>query len=320
MRRRLGARQSREQADTTPMRGPSRSHPWLAHGAVVACPDLKFESARAMAKKKKHKGKKKKMAALADRHDLYQRSVQNPEADIHFFNKTFRKYRKRKPLSMKEDFCGTAFLSTAWVKSNKKRTALGVDLDQPTLDWGTTRHLDKLKPAVRERITLVKANVLDITEPKFDITCALNFSYCIFKERELLTRYFKIAHQGLKDDGIFYCELFGGTEAIVPLEEERDCEDFIYVWDQDKYNPITNEILCHIHFDFEDGSRMKHAFTYDWRLWTIPEVRECLLEAGFSRVDIWWDPVETKGKDEWYRLSEEEENQEGWLVYFAALK
>jgi hypothetical protein len=38
-------------------------------------------------------------------------------------------------------------------------------------------------------------------------------------------------------------------------------------------------------------------------------------------VDIYWDPVEGDDKgDDWYRLTEEEENQEGWLVYFVALK
>ncbi len=65
---------------------------------------------------------------------------------------------------------------------------------------------------------------------------------------------------------------------------------------------------------------MKKAFTYDWRLWSIPEVRECLLEAGFSKVEIWWDPVEDDEKDDYYRVSEEEENQEGWLVYIVGIK
>jgi hypothetical protein len=272
-----------------------------------------------MAKKKKRK--KKTEAQLADHHLLYQRSVQNPEADVHFFNKTFRKYRKRKPLSMKEDFCGTSYLSSAWVESHKKRTAVGVDLHKPTLDWGRKHNIDKLKSNEQERVTLIEANVLAVTEPKVDITCALNFSYCIFKTREELLTYFKIAYEGLNDEGLFYCELFGGTEAIIELEEERDCGDFVYVWDQDKYNAITSEILCHIHFDFEDGSRMSKAFTYDWRLWTIPEVRECLLAAGFKTVDVWWDPVDDDKKgDGWYRKTEDEDNQEGWLVYFVAVK
>lgn len=271
-----------------------------------------------MAKKKKPK--KQKMAQLADRHELYQRSVQDPEAEITFFDMVYKKHRRRRALSFKEDFCGTAYLSTTWVKSHKKRTAIGIDLDQPTLDWGTEHHIAPSKASVRDRITLINANVLDVKEPKVDMTCALNFSYCVFKTREELSRYCRVAYEGLADEGLFFCELFGGTEAIVDLKEYRELPGFTYVWEQAKYNPITNEILCHIHFEFPDGSKLKKAFTYDWRLWSIPEVRECLLEAGFSKVEIWWDPVEDDEKDDYYRVTEEEENQEGWLVYIVGIK
>jgi len=88
------------------------------------------------------------------------------------------------------------------------------------------------------------------------------------------------------------------------------------VWEHARYNPIANEILCHIHFRFRDGSEIREAFTYDWRLWTIPEIRECLLEAGFRDTQVWWDPTD---EDE-YRLSESEENQPGWLVYIVGVK
>jgi len=209
--------------------------------------------AKSTSKKRRKRKRKQKLAEVANKHDLYQKSVQNPEAELYLFTKLFRKRRRRKPLSMKEDFCGTAFLSSAWVKSNKRRTAIGIDLDQPTLDWGIEHNIAKLKPAARDRITLINADVLDITEPKVDITCALNFSYCIFKSRELLRRYFEAVFQGLNDDGVFFCELFGGTEAITELEEEREVDGFDYVWEQESYNPINHDILCHIHFDFDDG-------------------------------------------------------------------
>ncbi len=271
-------------------------------------------------KKKKHKDKKQKMAQTADRHRLYEKSVQDPKAEIDFFDMVFKKHRGRKALSFREDFCGTAYLSTTWVKSHKKRTAVSVDIHKPTLDWAFENHVQPEKKSVQERVTLVNANVLDVKEPKVDVGCALNFSYCVFKQRKELLDYFKVAHASLVDDGLFFCELFGGTEAIVELEERRELPGFTYVWEQAKYNPITNEILCHIHFEFPDGSRMKKAFTYDWRLWTVPEVRECLYEAGFKRVEIWWDPVEDDEKDDYYRVTEEEENQEGWLVYIVGIK
>jgi SAM-dependent methyltransferase len=270
-------------------------------------------------KKAKRRAKKPKMAELADRHVLYQQSVQDPEAEVYCFDRLFKKYRKRRPLSMKEDFSGTCHLSSEWVRSHKKRTAICVDLEPEVLAYARKHNISQLKPKAQSRIELVQANVLDIKAPKVDIVCALNFSYCIFKTRRELTSYFRVAHQSLNDDGLFICELFGGTEAIVELEEMREQKGFRYVWEQESYNPITNEIMCHIHFDFPDDSRMEKAFTYDWRLWSIPEIREQLMDAGFSSVDIWWDPVEGDERgDEWYRKTTEEENQEGWLVYILA--
>ncbi len=32
---------------------------------------------------------------------------------------------------------------------------------------------------------------------------------------------------------------------------------------------------------------LKRAYTYHWRLWTIPEARQMLLAAGFDAVHVW---------------------------------
>lgn len=50
--------------------------------------------------------------------------------------------------------------------------------------------------------------------------------------------------------------------------------------------------MCKIHFEFPDGSWIKNAFSYDFRVYTIPEVREALSMAGFRKTHIWW--TETK--------------------------
>jgi hypothetical protein len=69
----------------------------------------------------------------------------------------------------------------------------------------------------------------------------------------------------------------------------------VYEWDQAEYNPITGDKVCHIHFEFKDGSRMERAFTYRWRLWTLPELREILGEAGFRTVTVYWEGNDGKG-------------------------
>lgn len=260
-------------------------------------------------------------AQRADKHALYQGSVQVPEADIEIFDDIFMKLRGRRPLTMREDFCGTAYLSCTWVASHPKRRAIGVDLDRPTLDWGEQHNVVKLAPAQRKRLQLLEGNVLDGLGDRTELTCALNFSYAVFKTRDLLRRYFESVRERLVDDGVFITELYGGTEAIIELEEERRCTGFTYVWEQAHYNPINHDALCHIHFRFKDGSAIEKAFTYDWRLWTVPEMRELLLEAGFRSVAIWWEGVDEDGDGTGdYRPTEREENQESWLVYIVGQK
>jgi hypothetical protein len=57
----------------------------------------------------KDKQKKPTLAEQADRHVLYQYSVQAPDAEVEFMEKTFRELRGRNPLSMKEDSVGPPF-------------------------------------------------------------------------------------------------------------------------------------------------------------------------------------------------------------------
>ncbi|UCE88471.1 MAG: class I SAM-dependent methyltransferase [Pseudomonadota bacterium] len=277
-------------------------------------------------KKDKHKGDKAKMAALADRHALYQRSVQAPEFEVEFFDKTFRELRGRVPLSMREDFCGTAFLSTEWCKSDARRTAIGVDMCADTLAWGTDHNLKPAGDDVARRITLVNADVREVSEPRVDITCALNFSYCVFKTRDELRSYFELAHAGLNPDGLLMLDLFGGTECNDALEEETRIPGAKakYIWEHASFNPIDHRIVCHIHFAFKDGSRLDKAFTYDWRLWSIPELSELLQEAGFCKVRVYWERFEEgsdrkylEGTGEYFEATEVE-NQESWMAYLVA--
>jgi SAM-dependent methyltransferase len=285
----------------------------------------KKKPAKQKATKRAQPAKKLTQAQRADRHDLYERAVQSPEMDIEFFEKTFKMLKGRDAMVMREDFCGTANLSAAWCRSNAKRTAIGLDLDPEVLAWGRARNLDP-HPKIAKRVRLHEANVLEPIREKADVTCAMNFSYCIFKTRDELRGYFEIAREGLKRDGIFICELYGGTEAVIELEDEDEKDGFNYHWDQEKYDPITAHTLCHIHFSFSDGSKLRRAFTYDWRLWSIPEIRELMLEAGFSSARVYWEEMEESDDEDDDELEptgeylelEEAENQEAWLVYIVA--
>ena len=59
---------------------------------------------------------------------------------------------------------------------------------------------------------------------------------------------------------------------------------FKYHWEQMSFNPITADASFAISFKFADGSKLKRAFEYHWRFWTIPEVRRCWQKPGFVRA------------------------------------
>lgn len=277
-----------------------------------------------MAKKKKNK--KRMRAASADRHKLYEASVQAPEADVEFFEKVYKKNFKKPPHLLREDFCGTYALACEWVKNAEEgeREAIGVDLDEPTLKWGEKHNFSKLSAEDQEKITIYQDDVRKVQGKKADIVAAQNFSYQVFKKRAELKEYFKVCFENLKDDGIFIVDLLGGSLVLQydHTIEEREQKGFTYIWEQEYFNPITAEVLYHIHFKFPDGSKMKKAFTYDWRLWTIPEIRELMEEVGFNRSDVYWEGTDedSDGGNGIYKRSLHPDNDPAWVSYIVGVK
>lgn len=266
--------------------------------------------------------KSKYSARTADKHILYQNSVQSVGHDVGYIDRLFKRQVGRKAYLFREDFCGTAALSCAWVKQNQKHRAIGVDLDRKTLKWARQHNLSQLTDQQQKRITLIRDNVVNVTQPKVDVIAAMNFSYFVFKTRQSLAQYFSTAFRALKKDGLFLLDAFGGSEAQEVLEESRRCNGFIYVWEHADFNPITGEILCHIHFKFKDGTTMRKAFTYDWRLWSLPEIQEVLKEVGFAKIEVHWEGTdqETGEGNGVYRKSTRGEAIESWLAYIVALR
>lgn len=236
-------------------------------------------------------------AATADHHVLYQISVQAPEAEVEFINKYFKKLRGRPARHIREDFCGTAYSACHWVADHEDNTAVGVDLHKPTLAWGMKHNVSRLTAEQQERIELVAE---DVRTPSAgskgkDAVLAMNFSYWIFMTREELRKYFVTVRNSLVKDGVFFLDHYGGYESYKEVIERRKQEGFTYVWDQAHFDPMTNIKTCYIHFEFPDGTKLKRAFTYTWRIWSLPEIKELLLEAGFKRVTIYWEGDDGNG-------------------------
>ncbi len=235
------------------------------------------------------------LAQQADRHDLYQRSVQSSEADLAFWGRVFTKEYGRPPLRLREDFCGTAMVCAAWVSSRPDRSAIGVDLDASVLEWGRRHNLEPLPPATRRRVRLLAQDVRTVRTPPADLVTAGNFSFCTFRDRAGLLAYLRSARRGLGAEGLLVLDVLGGYECQQEGQiERRRKRGFVYEWEHCRFDPIGNRGTFAIHFSFADGSRIDRAFTYDWRMWTIPEIRELLGEAGFSRSDVYWEGYDRK--------------------------
>lgn len=274
--------------------------------------------------KKKDKKKRRKLTArTADKHDLYQRSVQAPELDSRFLARMFQKISGRPLRVFREDFCGTFVLSCHVVRLHKDMQVIGVDLHGPTLDWGRKHNLAALDPEEQQRVTLLQQNVLDVREPRADLIAAMNFSYSVFKTRDQITAYIQNSYRALKPGGVFLVDVWGGSETQVLQEEETEQDGgFTYIWDQDDFDPLTYNTICKIHFGFKDGSRLRNAFVYDWRLWTIPELREIMEATGFVDVHVLWEGTETdtgEGNGVFRRVKRGDPD-EAWIAYVVGSK
>lgn len=251
---------------------------------------------KAKAKKKKAPAKKPVLTArTADKHVLYQRSVQAPADDSKTYARWFKKYTGRDMRSMREDFCGTAVLSCNHILNHKDNTAVGVDLHRPTLDWGIKNNVDVLlDDEQKKRLKLIEKNVLEVTSPKVDCVLALNFSYGVFKARKEFAKYIKTVYKSLKPGGVFYMDALGGPDVMQAKTDVTKHKGFTYEWEQRSYDPISHRFVCAIHFEFPDGTRMHNAFIYDWRLWTLAEMRELFEDAGFEDVHVLWEGTDLK--------------------------
>ncbi len=268
-----------------------------------------------------------------DLHWLYEASVQNVDTDLDFGKRVYTKHRKRKPLTVREDFCGTAKLAARWVQRNKMHEAWGIDFHQPTLDWGLKYNVAELSEEQKSRLHLICGDVIEAATPKVDLAFALNFSFCVFKQRETLKNYFRAVAHSLNTEGLFVMDIYGGTESVTEkCDDIREIPGFItpdgmkipdfeYTWEQAKYNPISHHTTCHIHFKVPGFRKINKAFTYDWRLWTLPELQEILLEAGFAKAEVYLHDFDDEGEsDEIFRLRKTYENTQGWVAYVVGVK
>jgi SAM-dependent methyltransferase len=248
------------------------------------------------------KRKQSTIAETVDRYEIYEAAVQNVEEECSFIDYTFKNIRNKKARSFREDFCGTASAACEWIRLGPKNFAIGIDIDPAVLDWGRAHRLNTLTQKQKQRVKLIQGDVREVQAEPVDVVAAFNFSYWIFDTRAELRRYFETVYGNLKPDGVFFLDAFGGYDAFRELKEKMKFDGFTYIWEQAQYSPVTGRMKTHIHFKFPDGSMMKKAFSYSWRLWTLPEIQEILEEAGFRNSTIYFEYRDDDGEGlgEWF--------------------
>ncbi|GER36567.1 S-adenosyl-L-methionine-dependentmethyltransferases superfamily protein [Striga asiatica] len=306
---------------------------------------------------------------LPSKYSLYQQSVQSPKGDISYLQKFFLMYvGGRAPLHLQEDFCGTALLSVEWLHGDARRTAIGLDLDVEALNWCLTNNVNRIGADVSSRLSLLHGNVLqphesklvnvnpladmqnltlkdnedgsvhdgkyckDMQLPERDIVCAFNYSCCCLHNRKELILYFKHVLNALsKKGGIFVMDLYGGSSSEGVLRLQRRFPNFTYIWEQAEFDIIQRKTRISLHFNLQKQHRkIRHAFSYSWRLWSLPEIKDCLEEAGFSSVHFWIREMPNSkemrctdglsvGQDVKYEEATSFEQQDSWNAYIVGV-
>ncbi|MBX9735640.1 MAG: hypothetical protein K2X32_01830 [Phycisphaerales bacterium] len=266
-----------------------------------------------------------------NRHDLYEICVQRPEALIPLL----RAIHAGEPKVLGEDFCAGAACARHWVKSIPAGVAYVADIDPEPLRRVRAWHVEQT-PEVARRLIAKRLDVLKKSASgarSCDVLFTGNFSIGEIHSRDDLVSYLNRSRNRLKRNGVLICDTYGGETAFtrgsvqrihpVPpaLTGSRASTRVRYTWQQRTADPLTARVENAIHFRVEQGGEivqeLTDAFVYHWRLWSVPELRDAMLEAGFRRVEIYAqliDAEDSEGNAYAHPVTDPSELDESFIV------
>jgi hypothetical protein len=260
-------------------------------------------------------------ARTFDKYAAYAQSVQSPQNDARFLRRAYRELRGVEPKVLREDFCAAFSLCCEWVKLGNTQRAIGIDIDPEPLQYGHAHYLSLLTASQQERIAILKRDVTKPKGPRADIICALNFSYFLLKKRDSLAQYFKVCRQSLAPNGVFIVDAFGGPDHEEPHTLTRRLPGLTYYFEQESFDPVTREARFHIHFKPKKMKVQNRAFTYDWRMWTLPEIRDAMSSAGFKHTCVYWEGTARNGRGNGvFTRKERGEPCRAWIAYVIGIR
>ena len=216
---------------------------------------------------------------------------------------------------LREDFSGSAALARSW--ASLFGPAIAVDRDAEPLRACLARGGDEVV-RIREDVRRCRR--------KADVIAATNFAMGYWHARTDLVGYLRHARACLKPGGLFCCDLYGGSDAFTTGTWTRRLragggERVEYRWEQVEAQPQTGLVRNAIHFRVGGGPVMRNAFTYHWRLWSIPEMREAMLDAGLDEVRVFdrmADAIDSEGRVHVRPLDDDEPLDDPFVVYVTA--
>ena len=250
-----------------------------------------------------------------DKHDLYELCVQSPKDLVPLL----RAVHGGEPITLGEDFSGTAALSHLWVECDECK-AIAVDLDHESLH----------KRGEHDRIVKRERDVFE-ADDACDVLFVGNFSIGYLHTREELVGYLKHVRSRIAEGGVFICDTYGGDTAYTlggvhrahPMPGGKLCR---YTWEQHEADPMTGMVTNLIHFRVERAGviefELEDAFVYEWRLWSIPELRDAMADAGFSKTLVYTklaDALDADGNAYVLPVDDgQEELEESYIVLVSA--
>lgn len=270
---------------------------------------------------------------MLDRFDCYELCVQSPRHIVAML----AAIHGNEPLVLREDFCGTAAVSRRWVSEAPDRRALAIDLDAQTLAKAKSlaeatclQHEQQITFHVGDCIG--ESAISPAAESAADIIFVGNFSIGYIDDRATLVHYLA-ACKGRLDrgnggfgGGVFCCDIYGGASSfrlggIERRHPSRGKEIIRYQWLHEAADPrtalVVNSISFRVELDGEIVQELPRAFVYAWRLWSLRELTDAMLEAGFADVQVYKDLNIAPGEPA-APVQSAEELGEDWVVLVSA--
>jgi hypothetical protein len=268
-----------------------------------------------------------------DRFDLYELCVQSPRHVASFL----RGVHPGRPTVLGEDFCGTAAVSRRWIadadRLDEPGRAIAVDLDPEVLAKASSLND---AAATGDRVRLARADCAASApvsrDDAADVIFVGNFSIGYIHTRAQLLTYLRRTRARLAlgnsgfGGGAFVCDTYGGATAFglggfERRHPSRGREVIRYAWQHETADPATsmveNSISFRVELDGEVIAELPRAFVYRWRLWSIAELREAMVEAGFARTAVYKD-VNTPPGERPEPVEPGASLGEDWIVLVAA--